>query len=470
MKFLVSTLVCLLASVNASAMSIDWTGVYRVEFTQLTKPTLSNPDGTKYYGLNYLSLSPKIIAADGVNIISKFDVLAPDSGAYTNSQVGQIWGSNSSVGTLSVPNTGSDSVTSSRNQGASNLKVSQLYLNVNQEYGALIVGRAPFHFGLGMTYNSGAGLFDHWYQTRDMVAYKFIIGDWSFMPMTSRIYSSSTALGNSANELAFQLTYENKDSRSMLGIIQNTRKASSPINDLPVAAYQGDSTKAISEYSIQKTNFVFGRDWDTFGFKFEAAFESGDTGLQNSLSQPISMNSYGIATELNFAQPESKWNYKVRFGMASGDNPDTATYEGFNFDPNYNVAQLMFNHRLGSKDFFNSNRSKNSTLTVSNSVDDETVGNTFYLAPTFSYAWNDRLDLNNTLVYAQLLNTMKNSVDAKKDLGLEWDVELVYKPVERVQWVNQLGLLFPGSAWKNGTSNLDNGFAYGFTTKAAISF
>ncbi|HWU43088.1 MAG TPA: hypothetical protein VN132_06610, partial [Bdellovibrio sp.] len=79
----------------------------------------------------------------------------------------------------------------------------------------------------------------------------------------------------------------------------------------------------------------------------------------------------------------------------------------------------------------------------------------------------------NTLVYAQLLNTVKNSVAAKKDLGLEWDIELVYKPSERIQWVNQIGLLFPGQAWKNGTGpdgNLSNDFTFGLASKAAISF
>jgi hypothetical protein len=142
---------------------------------------------------------------------------------------------------------------------------------------------------------------------------------------------------------------------------------------------------------------------------------------------------------------------------------------------------LMFNHRLGGADFFNTNAvkpvasaSSGATLGVGNSADDESVGNAFYLAPSVNYTINERFNLRNTVVYAQLMNTLQNSVDAKKDLGLEWDIELVYKPIERVQWVNQLGLLFPGEAWKNGTGasggNLGNDFTFGFVSKAAISF
>jgi hypothetical protein len=421
---------------------------------------------------------PKIIAADGVNIISKFDVLGQDTGPYANSQVGQIWGSNNNVGTpATVPNTNANTIsaTSSRNQGATNLKVSQLYLNINQEYGALVVGRAPFQFGLGMTYNSGAGLFDHWYQTRDMVAYKFVVGDWSFMPMSSRVYSESPALGNSINEMGAQLLYDNKDNRTTLGLVYNKTNAGSAANDASMAVFGADSTKPIGSVDLQRTNFYYGRDWDSFGFKFEAGFETGATGLQNANSQGINISAYGAAMELIFPKTEtSKWDYNFRLGMASGDNPDSATYEGYQFDQNYDVAMLLFNHRLGQKDFFGTNRIKDGSLTVSNSVDDEAIGNTMYISPAINYAWNDRLDLKNTFTYAQILHTQKNSVDAKKDLGLEWDIELIYKPVDRIRWVNQIGLLFPGPAWKNGddptTGNFQNGFTYGFASKAAISF
>lgn len=455
---------------QSMAMSIDWTGVYRTEFTQVSRPTLGTPQDTKYYGLNYLGLSPKIIAADGVNIISRFDVLGQDTGPYANSQVGQIWGSNNNVGT--VPNNGAGvGAAGSRNQGTSNLKVSQLYLNVNQEYGALIVGRAPYHFGTGITFNAGSGAFDHWYQTRDMVAYKFIVGDWSFMPMSSRIYSQSEALGNSINELYFQLMYENKDSRSSLGVVQGSRKGSNAVNDLSIAAYDPAASATVTgDLNLQKTNFFLSRDWDSFGLRFEAGFESGETGLTTATGQGINVSAYGIATELLFPRSESKWNTRIRLGMASGDNPETAAYEGFQFDQNYDVAMLMFNHRLGKKDFFYTNRVKDSSLGVANSVDDEAIGNTLYISPAISYAWSDRLDLKNTFTYAQLMTKQQNSVDVKKDLGIEWDIELIYKPVEKIQWVNQLGILFPGSAWKDGASNFENGATYGFTTKAAISF
>ncbi|MDX9731632.1 MAG: hypothetical protein RBT63_07670, partial [Bdellovibrionales bacterium] len=56
------------------------------------------------------------------------------------------------------------------------------------------------------------------------------------------------------------------------------------------------------------------------------------------------------------------------------------------------------------------------------------------------------------------------------DLGYELDLNISWTPFDRFTWINEVGLLFPGEAWKAGPANLDNSFAYGITTKAAIRF
>lgn len=452
------SLALVMMSSGAHAMSLDWSGGYRFEWTEVDKPTLSTPSGRKAYGLNYLYMSPKIIAADGVNIITRFDVMGSDIAAYNGSQLGSIWGLNST-----------SPAANSQTQGGVNVQVSQLYLNLNQEYGSLLVGRVPFDFGIGMTYNSGKGPFDHWQDTRDMIAYKFIVGDWSLTPMLGRVQSSGFSQGGTISTQALQLMYQNDETQTTLGILQENRKGSVGTNDMDPAAFGG--TAVTSGIDMQTTSFVIGRGFESFGFKLEGAVQTGNTGISNG-SDEIKYNAYGVAAEFYVPRKASKWGYNFKLGMASGDDPGTTAWEAFAFNRNYDVAMLLFNHRMGQKDFFNTNPVKSNAngLGVDNSADDETVGNTLYLAPQVTYSWNDRLDLRNTLVYAQLLQTQKNSVDSGKDLGLEWDIEVIYKPSERVQWVNQLGLLFPGSAWQNGSDNFDNAFNFGFASKAAISF
>lgn len=454
-----------LASSTASAVSIDWKGTYRFEWTQVDRPTLTSPYGTKAYGLNYLSLSPKIIATDGVTIVSRFDVLSNQDSAYANAQFGQLWGQGWDA---TLPDYQRN--VTAQNQRATELRVSQLYLNLNQEYGALVLGRAPFEFGLGMTHNAGTGAFDHWADTMDLVGYKFIIDNFFFMPILGRVYDENVSQGNTVQDMLFHLQYESKETGSLIGVLQQTRKASLGANDAP---YTGTKT---GDYNIQTVSFILGREWEKFGFKLEAGFNSGNTGIQSAGGENIKSNGYGIAAELYMPRKDSKYELNVRLGMATGDDPNsTGAYEAYHFDRNYDVAMLLFNHRLGQKDFLTTGLIRDTaTHGVSNSLDDEAITNALYISPRLSYAWTDRLDLNNTLTYAQVLtNPVAGNSGFSKDLGFEWDIELVYKPTERIQWVNQLGLLFPGAAFKNGTGaggDLENATTYGFATKAAISF
>jgi hypothetical protein len=462
------------ASSAANALSIDWKGTYRFEWTQVDRPTLGTPYGMKAYGLNYLSLSPKIIAADGVNIVSKFDVLANQDPAYADAQFGQLFGQGWGAG-------GAQKNVNSQNQRSTSLLVSQLYLNINQEYGALVVGRAPLEFGLGMTHNAGNGAFDHWADTEDMVGYKFIVDNFFFMPIFGRVYDTISQ-GNQAQDMIFHLQYESKETGSLIGIMHQTRKASQGVNDAPIPTTGAASTNTLgsSEYNVQTINFILGREWERFGFKLEAGFNSGNNGQKTAAGEDVKANGYGVVADLYFPRKESKFGWNLKMGMATGDDPTSANaFEGFQFDRNYDVAMLMFNHRLGQRDFLTTGSIKDSTKDASNSLDDEAISNAMFVAPKMTYAWNDRLDFNNTLIYGQLLtNPVSGATNPAKDLGLEWDIEFVYKPTDRLQWVNQIGILAPGKAFKNGdgagpglaTGGLETATTFGFASKAAISF
>ncbi|WP_413585366.1 hypothetical protein [Bdellovibrio sp. HCB274] len=462
-----------LTSTAAQAMSLDWSGGYRAEWTEVDRPSLTDPTQRKAYGLNYLYLTPKIIAADGINIVSRFDIF--NSEIYPGSQLGTIWGMNTSDSATSGGNQ-----MSSGNQGPATISASQLYLNVNQEFGSLLVGRVPFEFGTGMLYSAGKGAFDHWYNTRDMAAYKIIVGDWFLMPMIGRMVANDFGQGNNQTFWGAQLQYENVEAKSLMGIyVEQKKGANTTLNYTTeqIAAYTAGAGGTVGgEMSINTTSFVLGRGWDSFGYKFEGAFQSGQTGIQRG-TEDVKVDGFGLAAELYFPARESKWDYSFKLGMATGDT-DSTNFSGFAYNKNYDVAMLMFNHRLGQADLFNTDAVKptaanGAALGVGNSADDESVGNAYYLAPSVNYTINERFSVRNTVIYAQLMNVLPNSVDAKKDLGLEWDIEVVYQPLERVQWVNQLGLLFPGEAWKNGSGaggNLGNDFTFGFASKAAISF
>jgi hypothetical protein len=465
MRLLLLT-VLVFVSEAATAISIDWSGGYRIEFNDIDNPSLnSKAKLPKTYGLQYLYLNPKIVASDGINIISRFNILGSTIPAYRNSQMGSVFGSGG--GTV-------DPRINSQNQETSSIGVSELYLNVNHEYGSLIAGRAPFEFGLGITHNAGLGAFDHWYNTRDSVGYKFIVDNISFMPMLSKVSQKDYGRGVTASDETIVFEYNNRDNGAQAGVMQQSRKSSFESNDAlattnPLPFSGASKTGA---WSTKTVNLFLGRTWETFSFKLETSFLTGDSGLVVA-GNNLKFNSYAIAAELLFpAQEDEKWEFGAKLGIASGDNPSTTdVYEAYQLDQNYDVALLLFNHRMGQKDFLTTGIIHNdSSLSVGNSADDEAISNATYFAPSVKYKWNEKLDIRSTLIYAQLVVNPTLTLDTTKDLGTELDIEFIYKPRERVIWSNQLGVLFPGSAWKDGASNLGTDTNIGFSTKAAITF
>src|SRR5437879_3916600 len=75
---------------NAIAADMNWSGRYRFETLQITNPDAQNVKTQKAYSLHHLSLQPKIVATDSVNILGKFELL--NNTAFPNSQLGQYMG------------------------------------------------------------------------------------------------------------------------------------------------------------------------------------------------------------------------------------------------------------------------------------------------------------------------------------------------------------------------------------------
>ncbi|MGZ5278872.1 MAG: hypothetical protein ACXWC9_02955 [Pseudobdellovibrionaceae bacterium] len=465
-----------LSSSSASALSIDWSGNYRFEYTEVDRTSVGDPKLRKAYVLNHLSLSPKIIAADGVNIVGKLEFLPNDQ--YPDSQVGQTFGKGPTPRSAAGSSTKDDSAVAGDRHGYSNLKVSQLYLNINQEYGSFVAGRAPLEFGMGITHNAGNGMFDHWGDTRDMVSYKFIIGNFSFQPMLAKVYDYSVAQGREAQDLIWDVQYNNPETESAIGLMHQTRNASKEANDAPFAAY--GATSVADRWNTQTVSLFLSRGFEDVKFKVEAGFESGPTGLVRANGEEMKLNGYGIALDIEVPRPQSKVHWNFRAGMASGDNPDTTNYEGFHFDRNYDVAFLLFNHPLGQYDLLRSfvqrgpDRLNNlaTPYATDEALDDETISNAVYVSPRAVYNISDKWDWTNTITWAQLqTNPVGGGVDVSKDLGFEWDTGLTFRPHERITWVNEFGFLFPGAAWSGSPGqNFGKAFTYGFNSKAAISF
>ncbi|MEI7973687.1 MAG: hypothetical protein WCH11_04900 [Bdellovibrio sp.] len=429
----------------AWSLSFDWNGSYRFEFTEIDRPTLSGQGQKKSYFLNHLSLSPRIVAMDGVHIVSEIEVL-PNS-TYPDSQLGAILGSGSK------PNASTSSTLSS-NQNSTQIGVSQLYLRFQNEYGSLLAGRAPMEFGLGITQNAGRGAFDHWNSSRDLVAYKFMIGNFSFMPILGKVYDPGFTKGGDVTDFIWNVQYENPETESAIGFFWQQRTSNDSSNDSNLSL---GGTSSFG-YSVASTNLYISRGFELVKIRFEAGFNSGGAGLITSRGEDVKVTGYGMVLDLDFSS-QSKWHWNFRSGLLSGDNPDTANFEGFALNRNYDLAFLLFNHPMGDHNALNSSAYRTrsscssppcSTLAIHQMADEEVATNALFLAPRLDYLWSESWTLSNSLIWAQ--TQVRSATDADRNLGLEWDLGLHYRHTKNLDWIQQLGVFLPGAAWKGSPS------------------
>ena len=485
---LLATLSLTLLLFPLSLRAIEWSGVYRTEGYYINNPELSGANSKKkIYGLHHLVLTPEIIAADSLHIHSRFDIFNNSSqdGISMNNQMGQFFG-----GGMSNPNR---IETAAQNQQSDTLEVSQLYLTLSQEFGSLIVGRAPVSFGLGISHNAGQGLFDHWYDSRDLLGYKIDMGDFSFFPMVAKVGGQGIDRGFNVDLMA-SIDYKDPDVGMEAGFFYWSRSIPQRNNDANGAVVgedlnppanngdNGDSSSAHpgygvgsigSNYSMTQFNFYFSHTTNDFTISFEGAKQTGYTGvLDERTGEGVDLSGQGLAIELDW-KPEKKgfrWKGGVNLGYASGDDPKTSLYEGFIFDPNYDVALLMFNQPLGLADYFRSSVSTGRTDFSNMEVADvEAISNIMYFSPHIDFNILDNLELQARLTTGWL-NEHPLDTSTSSSLGYELDLSLNFTN-QHISWSNGLGLLFPGAAFeatKDGSRS--TGMAFGVTSRLAIRF
>lgn len=459
---------------QAVAINIDWHGSYRAEGIRVSNVQLSSFKVAKAYMLHHFVLQPKIIAADGVNIYGRFDILNHSLGyPSTNNVFGQFLGSGPGTTT---PASQQDSNVLSRTQNLSPILVTELYLNYIGEFGSLMVGRVPMAFGMGMTYHSGDGFFDHWIDTKDVVAYKIVFGNFFLIPMIGKINEGALASSDDVDEFAAQLEYHNADNKLAMGLFFEKRTSSKTGNDAPkgdvVSGGFGDAGVQAQRASFSTTQFNIFIDKEVSGFHFgvEAGFNNGKSGVLTAKGENIDLNGFGIAAQADYQGSGSNWRWSFLTGVASGDDPNTAdTYEGFIFDRNYEIAMLLFNHQLGRYDVLRT--SLNHPFSPTSNVDVEAVSNAFYIAPGMQYNINDNWDLKSNWAWARIHSKPLLAGDIDGNLGFEWDAAVSFHPHDRLIWSTSVGLLFPGVAFKGGsTNNYPTKFVYGLSTQLGVRF
>lgn len=478
--------VCVFFSLAAQGADIQWSGRYRAEGNFYKNLTLDrNANLEDSYIVHHLILSPKIIATDGLNIYSRFDIF---NNALANNQTGQVFGNytgqNPSVAQNSPPGVLTHA------QQSETILATELYMNWINEFGALVVGRVPFHFGLGMVYHDGRGNFDHFLSTKDIVGYRLALGNISIMPAYGKVKEGYLNNEDDINDYLVVVDYSNPETDISMGFMFDSRVAptdgNSPTygNDTPASYFATLNSNFVNPqiydgFNAYNMNFYVKKKSDNFNLGAELGFLTGYTGIKYASGDRVELSGFGLAAELGYRTGNLLLNLKT--GLASGDDPDTARFEGYFFSPNYHVAMMMFNYPMGQYDVLKSTlagtRATTGTAASLSGLDTEVVSNAIYFAPNLEWTVGERYDLLANFCYAILhkppvpTSTAAGGGSVGTSLGFESDLGFRYHLTDKFTWETQIGLFFPGTAWAGTPSNsYKTDFAYGATTKAAINF
>ena len=159
----------LLFSFSSWSLSFDWSGFTRIE------AYYQDPKVHKHYANYHFVLQPRIHVIDGLNILSRFELISfkekelfSSSPFYRQTGLMFIYGEGSQQKDLEF--------------SSPFLGISQLYFNYETDLFKLLLGRAPYHFGIGTSYSASQDPFQHWISVYNQATVYFEHSKFYFQP------------------------------------------------------------------------------------------------------------------------------------------------------------------------------------------------------------------------------------------------------------------------------------------------
>ena len=431
MRFLL--LLLLPANIFAAAFSYsgDWRGevaLYHDLSLSKSNPGTASADYranavnyTKNYWLQRFKLKPELIVYDNVRIKSEWILLA--GSALTSTNLGGQTGNFVAGGIM-----GADNIHAS-------LSVRRVWLDWSSDWGVFTMGRQPFSFGLGMTFNAGDGLWDYYGDSVDRIAYKLMMGNVGFKIGYDIVSEGAVNYyGDDQNAFMSEFSYTEPEAGLDMGFLWHM--------------YFGSWKRKIHTYdAFQRKKFPV--SGITVGW--EAAYQKGQMPGQGGAMDQV--QAFGLLFDFLWAPGSTEFGLKT--GLATGDNDtnDGKAYT-FRFNRAYKIAFLLFNEDLGIA---------GDSIHGSQGIGADFDGlGAIFIAPSFGYNFTDALKVDTTIAYA--MTQKKPSNGHSKSLGTELDLGATYKWKENLETGLRLGWFFP-SGYFNGRAT-----GMGAMTTVALTF
>lgn len=462
----------------ANAIELDWAGQFRAEVTNVRDYVMNSSDaGLVYNGTRDAADGYYVPAAgqNGADFQTLFFRLKPKATVNDNVYIkSELWLGNPTYGFYgnSAPYTADQGQFYSNSSRGASITAQRFWAEIYTDWGNLHIGRAPLHWGLGLVWNSGDGLWDHYQSTGDVIRMVSKFGNFTFAPSlinyssgntvggacTGANCNASTAAsgGGNVNEYSILIKYENPE-EDIEGGVNFVKKLA------------GSAQGVLNGLRNVPTDMNF-NTWDLYAKKKLSNFTIGvELPIVSGNIGSIDYSTFALASEIGW-KVSDHWNFQLKAGKAPGA-PDKIFY----FNPNYKLGMLLFNYNFYNMGQLNTLNTGGSTEGSLKSPYDSSIVNAQYLNLKGAYQ-TEKWTFYSSWIYANasdpavsgqpFVNVMKHKYvatangDQGSSLGLEMDYGTLFQWDDHFQFGFDLGFLFPGNFYKftneAGTENPGN--------------
>ena len=348
---------------TAQALDLDWSGQFRAESHWVRNYSLDSSnimtDGTRtasggYYipggGAStasfqtlFMRLRPKVVVNDNVYLKTEWWLSDPVFGIFGNA---------------SPYTTDQKQYYSTQSRGSA-ITAQRFWAEFMSDAGTFQVGRIPLHYGLGIIWNSGEGIWDRYESTGDAIRLVSKFGAFHFIPGIIK-YSTGNTIGGACNfaggtctpvtggasvmDYSLIFKYENPD-EDFEGGVNFIKRIAGAAQD-PTAGYLGVGSIAAAPAPVG----MHFNTWDLYGKKKFSSFTlSGEIPITSGTIGSLEYKTFAVALEGNWKISDA-WETTIRAGQAPGQPNSTSgtadKYRAFYFNPNYHLGLVMFNYQL----------------------------------------------------------------------------------------------------------------------------
>ena len=384
-------------------------------------PNASN--NTKTYWLQRFKIKPDLIIYDDVRIKTEWILLA--GSALSSTSMGGQTGNMVAGGIMSGDNINA------------NLSVRRAWLDWSSDWGLFTFGRQPLNYGLGMTYNSGDGLWDYSGDSADRIAYKLMMGNvWLGLAYDIRTEGAVNYYGDNKSSFETQIGYTEPESNMEIGFMWHFDYGHSQERVHTYDAYQ--------KKSFPETGLTLA---------WEAAYRKGHERDYDADGQLDQVQAFGLLFDFLYAPGASEFGLKTGFATGEDGTADNK-YHAFHFNRAYKIAMLLFNEDLGV-----GGDSVHGSPGIGSDFND--LGAIFF-APRFAYTFSEVLKVETVVAYA--LTQRKPATGRQKSLGTEFDLNATYSWKDNLETGLRFGWFFPGKYFPGKATGM------GLMTTVALKF